>query len=59
MERREKAGYILTDIYAGGLSKLEDKLVCHFKLVVDMVEVMSEILYITWTRIHFSLLRLG
>ena len=34
-----KVGWILIDVYAGRLSGLEDKLLCYFKLVGDMVEV--------------------
>ena len=32
-------GDVLMDVYAGRKSGLKDKLICHFNLVADMVEV--------------------
>ena len=34
--RVEKSGVRLAGVYAGSMSGLKDKLVCHFKLVADM-----------------------
>jgi hypothetical protein len=33
----EEVGWVLVDVYTGRLPGLEDKLVCLFKLVVNMV----------------------
>ena len=38
-----------TDVNTGRLSGLKYKLVCHFKLVVDMVGMASGSLCLTWT----------